>query len=147
MPQAFTVSVVMHWPLALQQPLGHVFWSQTHLPWALHSWFAPHAWHVTPPAPHAELEAVTHVPVESQHPEHEALPQVHAPPEHVWPFAQLPQALPWLPHFDALWPACSTHVLFEQHPVAHDVGSQVHTPATHSVPEPHAVHAAPPLPH
>ena len=102
-PHAAALSAVMHWPLVLQQPFGHVVWSQTHLPCALHSWLAGQAWQVTPPTPHAEVLDPTHLPVPSQHPAHETLPQVHAPPEQACPAAQAPHALPWLPHVVPPW--------------------------------------------
>jgi hypothetical protein len=92
MPQAVLLDA-WHWPLESQQPPGHEFASQTHLPCALHSWLALQAEHTVPPSPHAVLDEPTHVP-EEQQPLQLTFPQLHAPLLHVWPELQAPHALP-----------------------------------------------------
>jgi hypothetical protein len=103
LPHAATVSDVTHCPAALQQPPGHEFASQTHVPVVgLHSWPDGHAAHATPFAPHAPFDSL---PIGSQvvplqQPLHAPPPHVHAPLLHAWPAPQEPHALPLVPHVE-----------------------------------------------
>jgi hypothetical protein len=135
-------------PFASQQPLGHEFLSQTHLPCELHSWLDGHAWHVVPFRPHVAFDEVAHWPLALQQPPHILPPHVHEPPEHAWPLPQEPHAAPPLPHEVDDWAEYGSHVpLVVQQPCGHDVASQTHLPALHSCPDGHAEHATPPVPH
>jgi hypothetical protein len=87
---------VWHLLFESQQPVLHVLASQTHLP-ETHSWFAPHAWHMLPFAPHCMVVAVTtHTPL-LQQPVQLVPPQRHAPPLHAWFTSHVPHALPMDP--------------------------------------------------
>jgi hypothetical protein len=84
---------VWHFWFASQQPFAHVLASQTHLP-ETHSWFAPHARHMLPFAPHCMVVAVTtHTPL-LQQPRQLTPPQRHPPALHVAPMSHVPHALP-----------------------------------------------------
>jgi hypothetical protein len=139
---------VRHMPLASQQPLGHEAALQTHAPCALHAWFAAHATHCPPLAPHWEAETVTHWPL-AQQPAQLMLPQLHAPPLQVCPDAHMPQALPPEPQAAVDCADCATQRPCEsQQPFGHEEGLQTQLPAgPHAWPVAHAAHAPPPVPH
>jgi hypothetical protein len=95
--------------LPSQQPLGQLDEAHTHCPVAvLQSWPLPHAWHVTPPAPHVvavSLAYGTHMSL-LQHPFAQAVPpQVQVPSLQACPATHPPQATPPVPHFNVLWTA------------------------------------------
>ena len=140
-------AAVRHWPPASQQPLGQDAALQTHAPCALHAWFAPHATHCPPFAPHAAADAVMQTPF-AQQPAQLMLPQLQPPLLQVWPVAQVPQALPPAPHAAVDCADCATQRPCEsQHPFGHDVGLQTQVPAApHACPLAHAAHALPAAP-
>src|SRR5579872_4739132 len=145
----------MHEPptVAVQQPFGHDFASQTHWPVpVLHSWPGPQDEHEAPPVPHDPFDCEaqgSHVPVlPLQQPmPHEFESQTHCPLPvlHSRPEAHPLQAAPLLPHevFDSLDSDSQLDPL--QQP-AHDAPPHEHAPPEHVCPPPHGAQAAPPVP-
>lgn len=134
-------------PLPSQQPPGQEAASQTQLPCAVHSWLAVHVAHAPPFAPQCWAFDPTHSPLE-QHPEQLMPPQLHAPAVHVWPVAQVPQTVPFVPHAVVLCWASSTHWSPLQQPPEHEPGVQTQVPLVPQVcPDAQAEQAAPPVPH
>lgn len=132
---------------ASQQPLGHVFASQTHLP-CVHSWFAPQTKQTLPLAPHSWLDATRHRPLAQQPPQLRP-PQEHAPLVHASPSSHAPHALPPEPQTVGDCPDCATQLpSWAQQPAGHDALVQPHAPVAglHACPGPHPAHAAPPVP-
>jgi hypothetical protein len=149
-------------PLAppTQQPLGHVFASQVHVPLVVSQSPLPHAAQAAPPVPHEDADSelhASHVPVAPplQHPVgHEVASQTQVPLLllHSRPAPHAPQLAPAAPQ-DALdSEAQASHVPVRpplQQPCGHELASQTHWPVAvlHSLPAAHAPHAAPPAPH
>ena len=120
---------VRHMPVESQQPFGHEVALHTQAPCALQAWFAAHATHCPPLAPHAVADAVMQVPF-AQQPLQLMLPQLHAPLLHVCPDAHMPHALPADPQTVVDCADCATQRPCEsQQPLGQEVGLQTHVPA------------------